>query len=413
MKVARPTARRRAPRWPSRRRTPLAALLGALLAIAGIGLAASPAPAEELPVSSLEIQVTACAEYGGLGNLNYVVRDPYPFYRDFITVLDAAEQIVHEASYLDEPELVQTEFEDDVALAPGAYTIIYTVERETGGANIDRQSFTIGACPELDLSVAASCSAGTDGAATVSITGLVEDESYRYDLVGPAGSSGSFVATDPDETVVVGDLPPGNSYVYVEWRPGDAAAAAAPVPMFDWRAFAVEPCQPAIALEVTECIAPGGTGSALVTLSDLVAGVEYELAVTDVGDADGTPYGGVQVVTADESGTARHELTGLPAGRDFTARVDGAWTTDPWVEPPFIGGGDFVPLESVLLTAAADFSLAPCPGPSVTPDEPAKPAALPATGVDGVGGLLAAGALLVLAGGLAILARRRTGPHPD
>lgn len=364
-------------------------------------------------MSSLEIEVTACEEYGGLGDLHYVVRDPYPYYRDFVTVVDAAEQVVHEATYFDDPEFVQTEFEDDVALAPGAYTIIYTVERETGGANIDRQAFTIGACPELDLSLTTSCSTGADGSATISFTGLVEGESYRYDVVGPAGSSGSFVATDPDETVMVGGLPPGNSYVYVAWRPGESAAAA-PAPVFDWRGFAVEPCQPEIALEVTECTAAGGTGSALMTLSGLVAGVEYEVAVTDRGDADGTPYGGVQVVTADEGGTAQLELTGLPAGGDFTARVDGVWTTDPWEEPPFIGnGGDFTPLETVLLTATADFGLAPCPVPPGTPDDPAKPAALPATGVDGVGGLLAAGALLVLAGGIAILARRRTGPHPD
>lgn len=409
MKVARPTARRRAPRWPSRRRTPLAALLGALLAIAGIGLAASPAPAEELPVSSLEIQVTACAEYGGQGDVRYTVRDPFDFYQDFITIVDAGDVIVHEAVYRD-----GTEFIDEVALDPGDYTIIYTVERETGGANIDRQAFTIGACPDLDLGVTTSCSTGADGAATVAFTGLVAGESYTYFVEGPAGSSGAFDASGPDETVVVGDLPPGNYYVYVEWRPDETATAAAPAPMFDWRGFAVEPCQPAIALEVTECTATGGTGSALLTLSDLVAGVEYDVAVTDLGDADGTPYGGAQTVTADESGTARLTLTGLPAGTDFTAWVDGIWTTDPWVEPPFIGnGGNFVPLETVFLTASADFSLAPCPTPPVTPDEPAKPAALPATGVDGAGGLLAAGALLVLAGALAILARRRTGPHPD
>ncbi|HEX6955879.1 MAG TPA: hypothetical protein VF156_13470 [Agromyces sp.] len=67
MKVARPTARRRAPRWPSRRRTPLAALLGALLAIAGIGLAASPASAEELsPAPVHELVATGVDGAGGL-----------------------------------------------------------------------------------------------------------------------------------------------------------------------------------------------------------------------------------------------------------------------------------------------------------------------------------------------------------
>jgi LPXTG-motif cell wall-anchored protein len=144
----------------------------------------------------------------------------------------------------------------------------------------------------------------------------------------------------------------------------------------------------------------------LLTLSNLVAGVEYEVAVTDVGDVEGEPYGGVELVIADESGIAELQLTGLPSDHDFTVWVDGVWTTDPWEEPPFLGGGDFTPLETVFLTTAADFGLAPCPAPPVTPAGPSKPAALPATGAGDVSGLAATGLLLLAMGGAVLLSRR-------
>ena len=63
--------------------------------------------------------------------------------------------------------------------------------------------------------------------------------------------------------------------------------------------------------------------------------------------------------------------------------VEGTWTVDvPWEEPPWVGGGDFVPLETVALSAGADVTLDPCP--ASTPAKPAaKPGAtLPAAGID-------------------------------
>ena len=387
----------------------LAGVVAAGLATTALA-AAAPAAAEEVPPtdpSTLVITVADCDTYHGTGNLHYDVHDANPFFRDYVTVRDAADQIVHEAVYFDEPVFEATDFEADVPLQPGDYTITYAVEHETGVAAISRQEFTVGACPDLNLTVATSCSTGADGGATVEFTGLVEGESYAYEVVGPVGRSGAFVASGSDETVIVGELSPGNYYAYVEWRPEAAPGDTPPGPMFDWRAFAVEPCQPEIAVEVAECTAAGGTGSALITLSNLVAGVEYELAVTDLGDAEGEPYGGVELVLADESGTAELELTGLPPEHDFTVWVDGMWTTEPWEEPPFIGGGDFTPLETVFLTATADFGLAPCPVVPVTPAAPAKPATLPATGAGDVSGLAAAGLLLLAMGGAVLLSRRR------
>ena len=117
-------------------------------------------------------------------------------------------------------------------------------------------------------------------------------------------------------------------------------------PNFDWVGFAIEPCQPEIGVEVTECAASGGTGAADITLSNLVAGVEYEVWVTDRGVADGIPVGAALTVTGAADGTAALEASGLPAAHEYTVWVEGVWVAEPWEEPPFIGGGGgFTPLE--------------------------------------------------------------------
>lgn len=403
MTVASWSAARRTDRAEPRRRTLLAVLLGAGLALAGL-IATSPAAAEEIPASSLEIEVTGCTEYGGQGGVRYTVRDPYTFYQDFITIVDGADQTVHEAVYRD-----ATEFVDEVALDPGEYTIIYTVERETGGANIDRQSFTVAACPDLDVSVEpVSCSTDRDGIALVTFSGLIPGGGYGYDIIGPDFARGGLLVAEAEtQGRELNGLPPGNYYVYVEWLPPEGESS--PFPVFDWRGFAVEPCQPTLDLTVTQCTAVGATGGIDIRVGDLVEGVEYTV---DVVRADTSTVLETRTIAAGSSADAQFEVA-LPPGAAYGVHVSGSWTAQPYEEPPFVGGGDFVPLETVALMAAAEFSLEPCPVTPVTPDDPAKPAELAATGVDGAGGLLAAGTLLVLAGGLAILTRRRTGPHPD
>ena len=135
-----------------------------------------------------------------------------------------------------------------------------------------------------------------------------------------------------------------------------------------------------------------------------MTGVEYTVRITGADDPDGTTYGAPQVVTGDESGEASAAFSALPAGRSFTIWVDGAWTAEPYEEPPFVGGGDFVPLTTVELTTSADASLAPCPAAPVTP---ASATTLPATGPDGVGGLLAGAILMLALGATLVLATGR------
>jgi len=390
-----------ASRGCSRWRALLAGLVVAGIAAAGLA-AAAPAAAEDTPVpaSTLEIAVTSCDSYGGQGILNYVVRDPNAFYRDFIWITDATNAVVHEATYLD-----GTEFEADVDLDPGTYTIRYSVEHETGAATIDVQTFTIGECPDLGVAVTPlACSTDPNGEALLTLTGLASGI-ITFDVQGPnfavGGSLDEFGETE--EIDLVG-MPPGNYYAYVEWHPF-AGEGPPPAPVFDWVGFAIEPCQPAIAVDVTECTSAGGTGALHVALSSLVDGVEYLVWVTDQGVTDGTPYGEVQTVTGDPTGTAQLDVSSLPGGRAYTVWVEGVWQAiPPWEEPPFVGGGNFTPLESVVLATSADFSLQACPA---APVKPASTTTLPATGPDGVGAALLAAVALLGLGGAALLTTRR------
>ncbi|MBM7503468.1 hypothetical protein ACFPER_08300 [Agromyces aurantiacus] len=380
-------------RW----RITLAGLVAAALAAVGIALAA-PASAEELPPteSSIEVTVTDCATYGGLGSIHYVVRDPFVFYQDFVTIIDGTGAFVHEATYVDD-----TEFEADVPLAPGAYTVIYTVERETGGANIDSREVTVGACPDLDVAVTpVSCSLGRDGIVSVTFSGLIPGEVYGYEVLGGGTSSaGPLVADSETVTREFDRLPPGNYYAYAQWLPPEGEESS--TPMYDWRAFAVEPCQPALDVTVTECTVAGGDGTLHVAIGDLLADVVYTVDVVRAGSATVLE---THTVTADASGQASLDLS-LAPGATYTVTVTGSWTAPPYEEPPFIGGGDFVPLGTVALTASSDAALAPCPV------APATPATLAASGADVAG--LGGAALLLVGIGAAILVSRRGARRPN
>jgi hypothetical protein len=276
-----------------------------------------------------------------------------------------------------------------------------------GPASAEEDPVEVAAVVTSDIGVEVtplSCSTSRDGVTFVSFTNLIPGNQYLFDVEGPDFSvGGPFEAeSDVEEREFVG-MPPGNYYVLVEesFPPEEETT-----PNYDWIAFAVEPCQPAIEVAVTQCTAAGGTGGLNVALSRLVTDVEYTVRVTDPGSPDGTTYGAPQVVAGDESAEASASFASLPGGRSYTVWVDGSWTAEPYEEPPFIGGGNFVPLTTVDLTTSADFSLAACPAAPVTS---ASSPTLPATGPDGVGPALLAGLLLAGSGAalLTLTLRRR------
>jgi hypothetical protein len=384
------------------RRTLMTAFVAALLAAAGL-VTASPAAAKRISDPDLVASVGCSTGDDGAGVLQLSwLFEGYDYTWAVTGEGYSVGGTFAGTGYVDDAEIAIE------GLAPGVYITSVAVE------NFDPVlgEFTVEACPP-DLGVAVTplqCSTGDNGAALLTLTGLVPGEGYTYSVTGPTFEVGGMLdEVGETEEIELGGMPPGNYVAYSEQvvqQPEAAAAVVPPTPNFDWVVFAIEPCQPDIVVEVTECTAAGGTGAVDVTLSNLVAGVEYDVWVTDGGDADGIPVGDVLTVTGEPDGTAALEASGLPAGHDYTVWVEGVWVAEPWEEPPFVGGGGgFTPLESVVLAASADFTLAPCPAaPAATP---VKPAALPPTGPDGVAGLLAGSMLLLGLGGALLLVRRR------
>jgi len=291
-------------------------------------------------------------------------------------------------------------------LAPGPYSIHFV----SGDSDV-RREFTIEACPP-DPGIAVTslaCSTDRSGSAVVTLSGLDAAGIVLYEVVGPDFSTGgSLDEFDETEVIELGDMPPGNYYAYVEWQPFSGEPVP-PSPTYDWVGFAIQPCQPDVAVAVTECSTVGGTSTAVVTLSNLVAGVEYLVWVTDVGAPDGTAYGEPQAVIADATGAAELTFDSLPGGREYSVWIDGEWEAiPPWEEPPFLGnGGNFAPLVTVPLSASADFSTQPCPVPVTPGPTTTASTTLAATGTDGLGGALIAAAALLGLGFAALSASRR------
>ena len=377
----------------------LTAFVAALLAAAGL-VAASPAAAKTAP-ANLWVSAVGCST----GDDGTALLEYEGMVEGFPTWTVTGEGYAVGGTISGHGEIPLE------GLAPGPYSIFISI---FDGAPELWGAFTIEACPpDVDVSVTPLlCSTGDDGEALLTLSGLVAGAQYTYSVTAPGFEVGGILdGFGETEKIELIGMPPGNYVAYVEQlvQPAEAAVAA---PNFDWLGFAIVPCQPAITVEVTECAASDGSGAAHVALSGLVAGVEYRMWVTDRGAAEGAPYGHVLSVTGAPDGTASVEAAALPAGHEYTVWVDGAWVAEPWVEPPYIGsGGGFTPLETVLLGANADFSLAPCPAPPATP---AKTVVLPATGADDAGGMLVGATLLFGLGGAALVAaRRREGPVRD
>lgn len=346
----------------------------------------------EIPtvVPDLMITVTSCIDfYGPDGTVEWTL-GPLQANLDYrVIVWDADDNDIATWTFSGQSGTVS----GSAGLPPGDYTI--TVEQSTldGWELIDEQSFTVEECPVLDVTAAATgCSLGDDGTALVSLSGLIVGEDYDWSLAG-----GDVLIEDtltaPSESLDVpfGDLPPGTYTFTITWTEDDDVTAIAE--------FVVEPCQPVISVVVTECPAYGEEGSALVRLSDLVEGVEYDVWVTARGDMNGTAYDGIRTITAGASHMAEIEFAPLPPGMDYTAWVHGVWADED---------------DEFELHASVDFTLEPCPAKPAKPakhDKPAKPVkpsgGLADTGVNDPTGPIAAALLLLGLGGAALIARAR------
>lgn len=372
------------PRGRLRVRILLAGLVAVGMAIAGLAFAAPANAKQGFP--SLTVIATSDCDYNDSGQLSYEAY--YLYSRGFmVTLTTVAGAAVDEWFYEgDDSGVVTTEVD------PGEYRLsLYERWGDAEWQLADEASFTIGACSDLDVDlINPTCSTGDDGLITLVLSGLIVGESYDWSA---GGFSGTLVAeSDTVEIPLASGSPPGNYIAYAEWN-GD-------VLVYDWQAFAIEPCQPELAVTVTQCTVAGGTGTVDVALANLVHGVVYTVT---------GPDGSTQQATAQPSGVTNLTFPSIAAGTDSTVIVEGTWTVDqPYEEPPYVGGGDFVPLDTVALTASADVHLEPCPA-AVVPASSGT-AGLPPTGTDPAGPVSSAVLLLGL-GALTLLAtaRRRAG----
>ncbi len=370
-------------RGRARVRVLLAGLVAVGMAIAGLAFAAPANAKTGFP--SLEVVSTSDCDYENSGELTYAVSDLLPSntYKVTLTTVDGTP--VDEWLYQGVHDGSQT-----TSVAPGEYrlALFEQVSESEWALAAEGGSFTIGACLELDLSVSPSCSTGADGSVMATFTGLIPGDEYTYFVEGTDTSRYvPFTAAGETEEVVAGDLPPGNFYVYVQWNGSTQQGG-----VYDWRAFAIQPCQPDLTVTVTQCTVAGGTGTVDVALANLVEGVVYTVT---------GPGGSTQQATAQPSGVTNLTFPSIAAGTSSTVTVEGTWTVDvPYEEPPFIGGGDFVPLDTVSLTASADVTLDPCPA-AVVPASSGGTTGLPATGTDPIVPIGAA--LLLLGLGAAVL----------
>lgn len=365
-----------------RGRLALAGLMAAGMAIVGLAFAAPAQAKTGFP--DLEVTSISDCGYDSQGELGFAVWDLLPSDVYDVTLTTAAGGAVQAWTFQGVHDGSAT-----IGLAPGDYRLALSVRVGDSQSDLmDEATFTIGACLDLNLDlIDPTCSTGDDGVITLVLSGLIVGESYDW---WAGGFNGTFVAeTDSVAIPLSSGSPPGNFIAYVQTTDDS--------PVYDWRAFSIEPCQPDLVVTVTQCTVIAGTGTVDVALSKLVHGVVYTVT---------GPDGSTQQATAQPSGVTELTFTGLKAGATYDVSVAGAWTVDePYEEPPYIGGGDFAPLDTVELAASAEFTLVPCPVAAAT-----STPGLAATGVDGVGPLVAAAIVFLGVGCAAVLAARRRRP---
>jgi hypothetical protein len=271
--------------------------------------------------------------------------------------------------------------------------------------------------PGISIAVTAlDCVDGPGDVVDVLFEVRVENPSawWGYSFTGPGLdiASGPDSQGDSDIEIFVGR--PGH-FVATAWWPKSAQESVAV-----WTGVTVEPCQPDLTVEPTQCDTVDGTGSATARLAGLAGAAEYRLAVSN---GDGEPVWESEPFTADDAGAATVEVPALPGGETYGIEV--VWYPAPWEgpEPPAEDG--FTPVESLVLTST-ETNLDPCPTPSPTPppptptpapvepDPPADPAdrsprELAATGTDDVT-TLGVGAVMALALGAAMVLAARLRP---
>ncbi|MCC3266471.1 DUF5979 domain-containing protein [Arthrobacter gengyunqii] len=231
-------------------------------------------------------------------------------------------------------------------------------------------------------------------------------------LCGPDGSVLSETVTIPagtedNVTTTFEDLPAGTECTVTEPTSGATetvlVSTVLPEPVTVVGAQTV-----AATVTNTYTLAPGTLTVTKVITGD-ASGAQGEVVLRVMCGPDGTVLDETVTIPAGTTGGVSTGFADLPTGTECTVTepVSGATSTvnvaadlpDPVVIPA--GGG-----AEAIVTNTYSPVIAPTPKPTPAPVKPARPD-LPSTGANGTVGFLAAGAGLLLVGGLAMAASRR------
>lgn len=190
------------------------------------------------PTPELVIEPIGCVLYTGTGWLDFTIGPLQENVDYLVEVWNSDGDLVVDQSFTGETGTVG----GSLPVPPGEYSVTLSQSIIEGEWEIiAEQSFTIGACPELGVTVTPGvCSTGDDGTATVLFAGLIEGEGYDFVIDGPGDYMvfGGFIASGPTEELVLGNLPPGSYVASIEWNSGDEESSVVSASVD----FSVNPC---------------------------------------------------------------------------------------------------------------------------------------------------------------------------
>ncbi|MFJ7748458.1 DUF5979 domain-containing protein [Arthrobacter sp. NPDC097144] len=158
----------------------------------------------------------------------------------------------------------------------------------------------------------------------------------------------------------------------------------------------------------TYTFAPG-TLAVTKVITGAAAGNQGDVVLEVRCGPDGSAVNETVTIPAGTTGEVTTEFGGLAAGTECTVTEPGTGATSAVTVESEVPGPVIVPAgdtASAVVTNTYSPVIAPTPKPTPAPVKPARPD-LPSTGANGTVGFLAAGAGLLLAGGLAMAASRR------
>lgn len=267
--------------------------------------------------SNLQVTVNECTATGSSNAAVAVVASSVVPGRSYTaTVYQGNAPYAGVLPYTFTPAAGETSVSFTISGLPESVTGLTVVLSDANSAaTITSTTFATAPCPDVPDKPAVTANectvVGGSLELTVQLSGLVPTRAYEIWING--AKADEFVATATSEGPRVYPVGAGTYTVTVldTLVPG-ATAASDPIEV------KACPTQPKLALAVTECAVPGGTGSLTATFADLGAGREYLVTITE-GAGNAVP-GYVTAVTV-TSASAPQAYSGLAANASYTVTI--------------------------------------------------------------------------------------------